>query len=629
VEFLRQWIGVILILLGLMRAGVVVLAEPMAGYANQYDMHRTSACIGLFPADEKMAQAATPEAPTARYAVTSRTEGCYQSAEVIIAATAVAIMRTARADMSRFKLQWVGYVKLALLFGSAFVIAWLLRDHAAASAVHGLVVLLVLSDPVVTLWMNTLYTEFATIWSLYLVMAACCVLALYDRQSLISWALLVIGLIVLAVSREQFALLGPAMVLAAWPWLWHSSRHFTVVALVVSLVASFASLYVLPRPMAVAKANRADTYLHLLVPAASTPQRGLEILGLPRRASRSLGRRGIASAARASTRPARRSMRCRASRSCASPPTSRSRSRARRHGRCPLPRASPHLPRHPRGPAQGDRRCAVVDVLAVARVRGDAARVALRRAHAGDLHARAGGAADAARAAPLSRRSAGAAVARHAAGRHRHLFVPHRIPRRRHERGGAALPAGALAMYAAIVAALGGLGMVAMRWKENPREMPLELGTVAAALGIAGFGIVTALAWMGAQPRGNGVLDEPAGRQVPAAGFQLRGWALDPSGVESVKVRVGSLEKAAKIGEPAPSAACCGSLPSTRLSRCGHRRVRGGFFRRGAHAGRRAEPAGAARAGAGKERRGHGNRPAQPRVQVASQITASIAAPTA
>jgi len=51
VEFLRQWIGVILILAGLARAGIVVLHEPLVGYANQYDMHRTSACLGLFTAN--------------------------------------------------------------------------------------------------------------------------------------------------------------------------------------------------------------------------------------------------------------------------------------------------------------------------------------------------------------------------------------------------------------------------------------------------------------------------------------------------------------------------------------------------------------------------------------------------
>jgi hypothetical protein len=49
-----------------------------------------------------------------------------------------------------------------------------------------------------------------------------------------------------------------------------------------------------------------------------------------------------------------------------------------------------------------------------------------------------------------------------------------------------------------------------------------------------------------------GVLDQPEGRQVPASGVQLRGWAVDPSGVEAVKVRIGTLERDARVGEPSP-----------------------------------------------------------------------------
>ena len=39
-----------------------------------------------------------------------------------------------------------------------------------------------------------------------------------------------------------------------------------------------------------------------------------------------------------------------------------------------------------------------------------------------------------------------------------------------------------------------------------------------------------------------------------SSGLTLRGWALEPSGVESVKVHVGTLEKDARIGEASPEA---------------------------------------------------------------------------
>ena len=280
-EFLQRWIGVILILAGLARAGVVVLQEPVVGYANDGDMHRTSACTGLFPAAQPASREPTPDAPIALYALGSRTDGCYLSSEVGIAATAVAIARAVGVDPGRIKLQYVGYVKLALLFATAFVLAWLLRDHAAASAVHGLIVLLVLGDPVVALWMNTLYTEFAAIWAIYAVVGGATVLALYDRVSLLAWAILLVGLLVLAFAREQYALLPLAMALAAWPWLWHVSERLTVVTMALVVVATAVSLWTIPRDVEVQKRNRANAYLGVLLPASSSPARGAAIVGLP------------------------------------------------------------------------------------------------------------------------------------------------------------------------------------------------------------------------------------------------------------------------------------------------------------------------------------------------------------
>jgi hypothetical protein len=281
VDFLRYWVGIILILAGLARAGLVVLHEPVAGYANRGDMTGTSACIGLFPVKEGVGQSPTPDAPLSTYALGSRTDGCYQGIEMGIAATAVAIARATGVSAERIPLHWVGWTKLAILFATAFVVAWLLRDQAGAAFVHGLVVLLVLADPAVTLWMNTLYTEFAAIWGLYAIVMGCVVLALYDRFSLLGWLLAIAGFLVLAFSREQYTLLPIAMMLAAWPWLWHASERFTAVVMGVVVLASSASLWMLSRPLETQKANRAHAYVESLMPASSSAERGVAILGLP------------------------------------------------------------------------------------------------------------------------------------------------------------------------------------------------------------------------------------------------------------------------------------------------------------------------------------------------------------
>jgi hypothetical protein len=517
-------------------------------------MHRTSACIGLFPADEAAAKAATPEAPISRYALGSRTEGCYQSAEVAIAATAVAIARATGADAARLRLHWVGYVKLALLFGAAFALAWLLRDHPGASAMHGLVVLLVLSDPVVTLWMNTLYTEFATLWSLYLVMGAACVLALYDRQSFFAWALLFVGLITLALSREQFALLGPAMVLAAWPWLWHSQRHLTVAALVVTLLASFASLFVLPRPVNVTKANRADTYLNLLLPASSSATRGMATLGLPdacepligaswyRQRGESIDKAcpqvyalsGFAFLRMAADEPealARAAARALPTLQGVAPTYLGVMESQRGKGidEAPWWAFSPIHALDAMLPVSAFMALTLATfALAPA---GLVTLLVLRRYRGDPL-------------APLL-------LAMLLGGTALYAFLTTFVGDGMNEAARHYIP-GSLATYAALVLAIGGLAAAGMRWKETPREALLELSTAAVVIVLLAYGCFLALAWARAQPAALGVLDQPEGRQVPAAGVQLRGWAVDPSGIEAVKVRIGTLERDARVGEPSP-----------------------------------------------------------------------------
>jgi hypothetical protein len=71
------------------------------------------------------------------------------------------------------------------------------------------------------------------------------------------------------------------MVLASWPWLWHASQRLTIITVVVALVASAASLWVVPRPLEVQKRNRTEAYLATLLPASSSPARAAEIAGLP------------------------------------------------------------------------------------------------------------------------------------------------------------------------------------------------------------------------------------------------------------------------------------------------------------------------------------------------------------
>ncbi|HUQ27784.1 MAG TPA: hypothetical protein VM051_04285 [Usitatibacter sp.] len=554
VDFLRQWIGVLLILAGLARAGAVILQDPMVGYANQSDMHGTSACVGLFPAADPASRAPTADAPISRYALGARTDGCYLSAEVGISATAVALARATGVDATRFRLQWVGYVKLALLFGAAFLIAWLLRDHPAASAFHGLVVLLVLADPVVTLWMNTLYQEFALVWSLYLVMAAGCVLALYDRQSLLTWALLVMGLVVLAVARAEYALLAPVLFIAAWPWLWHSSHRLTTAAAVITIAAMGVGLFVLPKPLQVAKGDRTDTYLQLIVPASSSTIRGLGTLGLPDTCEPLVGaswQRQRGESVEKSCPQVYALSGFSLVRFAADEPAGFARAAARL-----MPAAQGIAPTY-LGTLEGQRGKTIddlpwwgfspiraMDALLPAPVfvamtlatwmlapAGLVALLVLRRWRGDPL-------APLLLAMLLGLTAIYSFVATMAGGGLTEA-ARHYLP-------------GSLATYVALLGVIAAIPVLALRWKETPKESLLELGVGLAVIVLAAYAGFVAVDWASSQPRAVGSLETPAVREVPAGGtLALRGWAVDPSGVEAVRVRVGNVVRTARLGEPA------------------------------------------------------------------------------
>jgi hypothetical protein len=82
------------------------------------------------------------------------------------------------------------------------------------------------------------------------------------------------------------------------------------------------------------------------------------------------------------------------------------------------------------------------------------------------------------------------------------------------------------------------------RWWRAPRERVWEIAAAAVAMLLVAFACVQALRWARSQPLALGVMDAPAGREVPAAGgLAVRGWALDPFGVESVEIVLGPLRK--------------------------------------------------------------------------------------
>jgi len=546
-----------LVLAGLLRAFLLVAHQPLAGYANQYDMVRTSACAGYWPAlPAPQRFGAHPEAPVTLYRYEpAHAAACYPATEVAIVQLAAQVSSGLHGGRETISLRAVGFAKVTFLALAVLVFAWALSAHPAAALFHGLVVAFVLCDPVATLWMNTLYTEFGALWSLYAVVAGLGTLALTPRRAWLVSAVLAVALVALAFSREQFALLGPALVAVAWPWLWYRSRHLTVAAFGVALVASAISYGLVKRPPSVREANRVDAYLGLVLPSSRDPAAALATLGLPTRCERMVGatwylQRGddvhvtcpevlqlpsVAFLRLLSTEPEtllRSVVRVAPMVQAISPPYVGTLEGARFASirdlpwwlMSPLALVIPALP-------LGVFEAMLLAGLLAAPLALVAAVFWCRPSSA--LHGTGGlvalmlGMIVAYAFATTVFGDGWAEAARH--------FLP-----------------GALALVSLLLALPVGAAVLWATRRERARNGALVLAAGIVAIAI---GIVTAVLldeWAVRQPLAMGVLDSPVTREVKGD-LSVRGWALDPEGVADVEVRIGSLPKSARrYGDPAP-----------------------------------------------------------------------------
>ena len=552
----RIWLGAVLVAVGLARAALLVFGGPLAGYGNQYDMHRTGSCLGLFPALPAPADTdPSPNAPIDAYRLDPALQqpACYRSTEVAFVAAVASAARWASVEPGQFRMRWVGGAKFALLAVTALLLAWMLAPFPAAAIVHGLVVLLVMADPAVTLWFNTIYTEFAILWGLYAAIGCLCALALRARWAPLGWLVLVAALAALAFSREQFSLLGPALVVAAAPWLMRGSPSALVLALGVATVTSMISFGLMQRPSAIAHANRADAYLGVVLPAAHDRPAALKVLGLPERCEPMIGatwylQRGedvhavcpevlrLSSTAflrflshepRVLARALARALP--ATQAVAPPGLGTLAGTPRREiGELPWWRGSAL---HAVATGMSSETFAML-VLAALLATGGATLAA-----AGYLVMR--------REPPvvtlLAMLLGGTAVYALLTS----IFGDGMSETARHF-----LP-GWLALAAGVISAVVGVAALAARPRAEPRKLALAASGLAVAVALAAWACVAAVGWARTQPMSYGVVDRPVGRALPATELVVQGWALDPWGIERIDVELGSLRRVAER-EPHP-----------------------------------------------------------------------------
>ncbi len=287
-----RWLWLAAVLCLCLRLGYVLTHQPLAGFANQFDMLRTTGCLGLVPVVESGEGVPSAAAPVERYAVgAARDPSCVPGTEVLIAGIARVLDWSGDAlglgIPASMPLRLLAWTKAALLLLALGYVDWRLRAHRGARVVHAWLAALVLVDPFNTLHLAGFYSEFAALLSAWLALAIPLTWLLDGRppgrSGALCWGLI---LAALALSRFQHALIP--ILLMAWMLLlarrarWAPGRLLLWPVLVL-LPALALQLNIQAQSQSIADANRWNSFFGAAMPAASDAAGFARKLGLPQR----------------------------------------------------------------------------------------------------------------------------------------------------------------------------------------------------------------------------------------------------------------------------------------------------------------------------------------------------------
>ena len=292
---------VIIFLLGLWRSFFIVMHDPLYGLANSYDMLRLQACHNIMPSNKIYLDGrGTPEAPLAEYKqVKKRVGECFFSSESFFIYSGMSFVKIRKLFSSEgnFDIRIFGSVRILFLFSFSLIISYILykNKYFVASAVNALIFALILCDPGVTIYANTFYTEFSSVFGLYLSLGFFYLFILFKNKTLLF--ITAFGFLMLGFSKPQHMLL-PLLIAI----LFISISYFKKVNLrenifyyiFILLVAFFilgGQLYLRSFDInsSIKNANAINTFLATFSPRAQNQVEFLSHVGLPEKCHVAVG----------------------------------------------------------------------------------------------------------------------------------------------------------------------------------------------------------------------------------------------------------------------------------------------------------------------------------------------------
>ena len=292
-------IACLLLFIGIGRVFSLVIYNPVLGYANNYDMIRLQACHQIWPADNIIdITTGTPSAPIRRYTLDKHVDtSCFPSSELLFTSIGIELgkLKNNATGEVLISIKTIGLVKaLFLAFTSIYASIYFYRRNLYnLMLANGLAMLVVLSDPGITLYMNTFYTEFSAVYFLYLALIGVAVLIIEQWRLACSIPLL-IGLLGLGFSKPQHIPLALCIGILIALYAVIQRQWKTVPALLLcALMPLFlqASGYFEPRNESMIRVNKINLVASMLG-VTNNPERILIDLDLPDNCKKLAGRNG-------------------------------------------------------------------------------------------------------------------------------------------------------------------------------------------------------------------------------------------------------------------------------------------------------------------------------------------------
>ena len=275
--------------LALTRAVAFWAHDPMLAYANNFDQIRAMYALRLQPIKPDMTEpyAGTPTQPW-RYFSRGQAKRTvvYPSSDLLVKAAQLGITKLWRSTHDPLDIKQFSASLLAFWLAAMGWIAWQMAHVNRWHTVGFSAWMLLISDPVNLLYLNTLYAEFSAFVA-FSIFIGICWLALARKAFGRRLALIALAaLFVLATNRNQYMYLPLALLpLLLWGWwrreaLGLNGRLFALGAAVV--VAVPLLLYgAQPRQIKdTTPANRVNTVFAAMLPSASNPADTLQALQL-------------------------------------------------------------------------------------------------------------------------------------------------------------------------------------------------------------------------------------------------------------------------------------------------------------------------------------------------------------